>query len=271
MKFHMESSYRRISARLLSAFALLVAGPAWAKLDIAELPEGEGSEVAIDAMRRSVEIHTDQVLNYRDSAEGGPGAFSKQDMKTQMAKGRRATYASAEYEVNGKTYTYVAKSGEDLIGAVPHSDGMLPDHKPFGETRVARVSFKNPTHSGGDFTSKFHASIPMQAFDAEMKLVRTIEYEFEVNKLPQGGKLTMWVSKEPCASCSPVLKQFHDEYFSSSNLKVRFVPDNTAKLQDALSARFHQKRLTGLAPLGSPEIKGSWYRSRSSSPDSFCP
>ncbi|UPG94942.1 hypothetical protein [Luteibacter aegosomatissinici] len=223
----------------------LAAQAAHAELDVQAVPTDEPATVVVNTLASSVDAEIALFTDRRDLLKGTDNELSSQKTRDYIAKGRRATYATAEYRTleAGKsvTYTIFARSGAD--------DAPWDPKNYVGSDRkiIARASH-------GEFIHQVHHSpgLDKAVVDAELKVARTIDYLKTTAKVPSAGDVYMWVSQAPCASCNTILKQLDTRVIPGNRILVRYLPANAKRDLGAPSAQFNLKRNRALEAIGKP-------------------
>ena len=179
---------------------------------------------------KEAQYHLDAILMaIADNKEVVTNSRQMYHLRSRMA-GMTVARFEYTYEVDGREYTrvYHARSGRSIGGTIldakyernatsSESDGSgtLEDDiaRDLGEDRFypadtpfdVRVTNLRPV-KGSAIASKGVKA------DAEFKAIRSIQTDIVENRVPKGGKLAAYVTKEPCATCRDAIRNFAAEY-----------------------------------------------------------
>lgn len=210
------------------------------ELRIVAVPD-DVADKTIDALVQVVDI--DMTGLERVLVESPDAIKTKpKDLQSSLLK---KTVAHASYEWTDETgehkKAYRAMSGDEL-------DKVLPAAGPSGggnsSTRAIATHPGKPSALSDSQDIDAKGNPVSRHLDAELKLVRTIEFDIANGHAQAGGKMTVRVSQEPCASCRKVLDDFSKlpPEARPARIEVYYLKDNPGKLATAASARFHNRR-----------------------------
>jgi hypothetical protein len=165
-----------------------------------------------------------------DAARASGGTVSPRALSRFQGQLRRATFAYFEYtfEIEGVPFSriYLAASGRPFATYIDsRSPGLVaperPDSSYFPSDDVVRhASAGGPDES--EVTPRPNVpGLPNRGNDAEIKVLQSIMRDIAEGNVGSHGRLTGFVSKQPCESCSPALRQFALE--TGSEVHVNYV------------------------------------------------
>lgn len=152
-----------------------------------------------------------------DAARPHGGTVSRQALARFQQQLRRATFAYFEYryDVHGVSYSriYLAASGRPFATYIdPRTAGLVaparPDAEYFASDDVIRHASAGIDESSDVTPQPARPGMPNRGNDAEIKVLQSIMRDISDGAVQPGGRLTGFVSKQPCPSCSEALRQF---------------------------------------------------------------
>jgi hypothetical protein len=165
-----------------------------------------------------------------DAARANGGTVSGTALSRFQRQLRTATFAYFEYtyEVDGVPYSriYLSASGRPFATYIdPRSPGLVAPERPdadyFSFDDVVRHASAGPVE-GSEVTPRPHRrGVTNRGNDAEIKVVQSIMRDIDDGLVEPDGRLTGFVSKQPCDSCGEALRQFALE--TRSEVHVHYV------------------------------------------------
>jgi hypothetical protein len=165
-----------------------------------------------------------------DAARSNGGTISGAALNNFQRQLRTATFAYFEYmyEVDGVPYSriYLAASGRPFATYInPRAPGLVAPQRPDGDYYIADDVVRHASVGVGEtsnVTAQPHRPpLPNRSNDAEIKVLQSIMRDIDDRVVESGGRLTGFVSKQPCDSCSTALRQFAVE--TGSEIHVNYV------------------------------------------------
>ncbi|PTR35169.1 hypothetical protein C8J98_101432 [Luteibacter sp. OK325] len=165
-----------------------------------------------------------------DAAHANGGLVTERALVRFQQQLRRATFAYFEYtyEIDGVPYSriYLAASGRPFATYIdPRAPGLVAPERPdaayFASDDVVRHASAG-VGEGSDVTPRTNRpGIPNRGNDAEIKVLQSIMRDIDAGFVERNGRLTGFVSKQPCDSCSAALRQFALE--TNAEVHVNYV------------------------------------------------
>lgn len=121
--------------------------------------------------------------------------------------------------VSGGSSSESPSSGSGSGGPSRNELDILKDaeesqHYPPDTFENVRVRNLNPRGSTVNITTnQYH-----RTRDAELKALRHIELDIRQKTIPEGGRITAYVSQPPCDSCANAIRNFGQQYRVSGNV-----------------------------------------------------
>ncbi|MDQ0011045.1 hypothetical protein J2T07_003251 [Luteibacter jiangsuensis] len=166
-----------------------------------------------------------------DASRNHGGYVSVQALSRFQQQLRRATFAHFEYRyvVEGVpfTRTYLAASGRGFMTYIdPREPGLVapsePDSEYFKQDDVVTFAMAAATTEGSEVLPQpVRPNMPNRGNDAEIKVLQAIIRDIREGIVAPAGHLLGFVSKQPCESCDPALRQFAVE--TGSEVHVNYV------------------------------------------------
>jgi len=166
-----------------------------------------------------------------DASRNHGGHVSVQALSRFQQQLRRATFAHFEYRyvVEGVpfTRTYLAASGREFRTYIdPREPGLVappdPDSEYFTQDDVVTFAMAAAATEGSEVLPQpARPNMPNRGNDAEIKVLQAIIRDIGEGTVAPAGHLLGFVSKQPCESCDPALRQFAVE--TGSEVHVNYV------------------------------------------------
>lgn len=165
-----------------------------------------------------------------DAAQANGGTVTERALFRFQRQLRRATFAYFEYtyEVDGVPYSriYLAASGRPFATYIdPRASGLVAPNRPdadfFASDNVVRHASAGAGEHSDVTASPSRPGIPNRGNDAEIKVLQSLMRDIDAGAVERNGRLTGFVSKQPCESCRAALHQFALE--TSAEVHVNYV------------------------------------------------
>ena len=152
-----------------------------------------------------------------DAAQASGGRVSARALDRFQRQLRTATFAYFEYmyEVDGVPYSriYLAASGRPFATYIDsRSPGLIapgrPDTEYFASDDVVRHASVGVAETSNVTAQPNRPGGANRGNDAEIKVLQSIMRDIDNRVVEAGGRLTGFVSKQPCTSCSEALRTF---------------------------------------------------------------
>lgn len=166
-----------------------------------------------------------------DASRSHGGYVSVQALSRFQQQLRRATFAHFEYRyvVEGVpfTRTYLAASGREFRTYIdPRESGLVApperDSEYFKQDDVVTFAMDATATEGSEVLPRpARPNMPNRGNDAEIKVLQAIIRDIREGTVAPAGHLLGFVSKQPCESCDPALRQFAVE--TGSEVHVNYV------------------------------------------------
>lgn len=231
-----KPSRHLIGAALFLLLSLGTAAPAFAQTT----PPGGVTELAVEHdddhmmqtwLGAALNDYANAMTRWlMDAAHAQGGVVSERALVRFQRQLRTATFAYFEYSylVDGVAYSriYLAASGRPFATYIdPRSVGLIAprqaDAHYFSSDNVVRHASAGAADESGVTPRPNRPSIPNRGNDAEIKVLQSIMRDIASREVQSGGRLTGFVSKQPCDSCSAALRQFAVE--TDADVHVNYV------------------------------------------------
>jgi hypothetical protein len=165
-----------------------------------------------------------------DAAHANGGTVTERALLRFQQQLRRAAFAYFEYtyEIDGVPHSriYLAASGRPFATYIdPRSSGLVaperPDASYFASDDVVRHASAGASDSSDVTARPNRPGIPNRGNDAEIKVLQSVMRDIHAGVVQRNGRLTGFVSKQPCESCSAALRQFAVE--TGAEVHVNYV------------------------------------------------
>lgn len=152
-----------------------------------------------------------------DAAQANGGTVTERALARFQQQLRRATFAYFEYtyEIDGVPYSriYLAASGRSFATYIdPRSPGLVAPERPdtayFASDDAVRHASAGASDQSDVTPRPNLPGFPNRGNDAEIKVLQSIVRDIAGGIVERNGRLTGFVSKQPCDSCSAALRQF---------------------------------------------------------------
>jgi hypothetical protein len=186
-----------------------------------------------------------------DASSHHGGMVSPESLSRFQQQLRRATFAHFEYTyvLEGVTFTriYLAASGRGFATYINtrHTDLVAPDRPDgdyFAQNDVVTFELAGTPAADSRVTPQpTRQGIPNRGNDAEIKVLQAIIRDISEGRVGARGHLLGFVSKQPCESCEPALRQFVAETGAEAHVNYVFGSNQDGLRTPAWAALRHAR------------------------------
>jgi len=240
-------TFRPIFRACVATAALAFATPAaWAGIDV---QVGSGNVAAI--LEKETELHLNAV---RQAVLARPWFVGERTFMSRLQKQlwdstiARIDYTYTTPDGASVTRSYHARSGRSIGGTIDDisgnssSSGSSSSGSGSGNLTANDIDIRMDIDEGGYYPRDTLEDVRVRNLnprgstvqvanadyrrvrDAELKAFRHIEHDIRQGAVPEGGRITGYVSQPPCDSCANVIRNFGEQFHVSGDV-YHLVPE----------------------------------------------